>query len=370
VNIPTSNPDEKFPFVIYYTKGLGDVVLGEVTSITPDAVIIDQEERFARIKLTAAEVATIERGVRTIDDLRLLVAGPQAVADREGFEALCVMAAQRATDLLDPVRRRLEEPWSVTVSSRNPVWRRSPAWDPGVAVAAHLHGADVGGSQRMPVDLRLQADGPVMHMALNLWDRPLGKRREEGAPVRLGALRPTVAAAMVRIAVEGLDDEVLRKGVYDPFCGTGTIVAEAARLNIPVFASDIDPEAVSMTRLRLEELGKKLPAEAGNNTDDLLLRVFTHDVLRGLTSRTNAPVIVSNLPWGKQVKLDRRTELFDVVAAIVARAVSQGGSCALLTTHEDQLVARIRRHGKAIKTTSRRIGLLGQTPAIVTARMK
>lgn len=88
---------------------------------------------------------------------------------------------------------------------------------------------------------------------------------------------------------------------------------------------------------------------------------------RGLPPRVTALVIVSNLPWGKQAKVKRRTELFDAAAQMVARTTAHGGSAALLTTHEDQLIARLRRRAKKARVEARRIGLLGQTPAIVTA---
>lgn len=67
---------------------------------------------------------------------------------------------------------------------------------------------------------------------------------------------------------------------------------------------------VALTRARLDE--------------DLLHHVFRHDVLRGVPARVTASVVVANLPWGKQIKIDRRGELFDATAAIVARAVGSG----------------------------------------------
>jgi hypothetical protein len=81
-----------------------------------------------------------------------------------------------------------------------------------------------------------------------------------------------------------------------------------------------------------------------------------------------AGIVCGNLPWGKQVKVERRGDLFDQVVAIVAGPLDRGGCCALLTTHEDQLAASIRRRIKDVRISSRRIGLLGQTPGIVVAR--
>jgi tRNA G10 N-methylase Trm11 len=153
--------------------------------------------------------------------------------------------------------------------------------------------------------------------------------------------------------------------VYDPFCGTGTIVAEAAHLGLPVFASDVDEEAVLATRQRLAGRGR---AGAGDPAGGLAHRVFRHDVLRGEPARVTARVVAANLPWGKQVKVERRGDLFDATVAFAARALAGGGGCALLSTHEDQLAARLRKRAPGAQIATRRIGLLGQTPGIVTAR--
>ena len=72
------------------------------------------------------------------------------------------------------------------------------------------------------------------------------------------------------------------------------------------------------------------------------------------------------MPWGKQVKVDGRLALSDAVALLAGRLLADGGAAVLLTTYEEPLAARLRRQG--LEVSSRRIGLLGQTPAIVLAR--
>jgi len=80
-----------------------------------------------------------------------------------------------------------------------------------------------------------------------------------------------VAAALVRLAISGAGPEVLGRGVYDPFCGTGTIAAEAVHLGLPVFASDIDERAAELTRQRLA--GERAGSAPGA-ADVLRHRVF------------------------------------------------------------------------------------------------
>jgi hypothetical protein len=352
--------------VLYFTKGLGDVVAAESAGIAPAIAVLGEDDRFLVAAMTAAEAAALGERARTIDDVRLLVAGPERITSEDGFAALCASAAARVRNILASGQGDWSGPWSVTLSARNPGWRDSPGWDPAPVLATHFPGADLGAAQRSPVDLRVQADAEMIHIALNLWSRPIGKR--DGGPARPGALRPTVAAALVRLAIRDTDPAVTRLGVYDPFCGTGTVVAEAAHLGLPVFASDIDEHAVELARRRLagQSLAGQQAAAAPAAAGVLRHRVFAHDVRRGPPPRVSARIMVGNMPWGKQVKVDGRLALFDATTLLARHLLRDGGTVALLTTHEDALIARLRRQRLAV--SSRRIGLLGQTPAIVVAR--
>ncbi|HEY1642060.1 MAG TPA: hypothetical protein VGG35_15315 [Streptosporangiaceae bacterium] len=346
-------------FVVYFTKGLADVVTGELARLVPGLAVTGTAERFAIISAGPAELGRLLAGGRTFDDLRLLAAGPAAVPDQASFAELCAQAAAATGAYLadrDP-QRAGQPPWSVTVSARQPPWRAA-GWDPAPVIAARLGGADLRGTERRDVDLRIQADGELMHISASLTARPHGKR--ESGPARPGALRPSVAAALVRLAVHAAAPEATRHGLYDPCCGTGTLAAEAARLALPVYASDIDPEAVTLTAARLARL-------AGTAAPPRPPRVFRHDVLRPVPRDIRAAIVASNLPWGKQIQLPREGELFDAIATLVAPRLADGGACALLTTSGDRLAARIRRRVPDAQISTRRIGLLGQTPAIVVA---
>jgi SAM-dependent methyltransferase len=358
-SVPPGGPAGGQGYVVYFTKGLADVVTGELTALVPGLEITATAERFAIIVAGPPEVRRLLARGRTIDDLRLLAAGPEPVPDADSFAGLCTRAAAATRAYLadhDP-QRAGHEPWSVTVSARQPPWRAG-GWDPAPVIAARLGGADLHGTERRDVDLRIQADGELMHIAASPAARPPGKR--ESGPARPGALRPSVAAALVRLALHAAVPDASRHGLYDPCCGTGTVAAEAARLALPVYASDIDPEAVTLTAARLARL-------AGTAPPPRPPRVFRHDVLRPVPRDIRAAIVASNLPWGKQIRLPREGELFDAIATLVAPRLAAGGGCALLTTSGDRLAARIRRRAPDARISIRRIGLLGQTPAIVIA---
>jgi hypothetical protein len=345
-----SAPEETVTAVVYATKGLVEVAAAELAELVPDAVVAARTDRFLLVRLTPPDLAELGARARTVDDLRLLVAGPAPVATEDDLRRLGAAAADAVIGVLAPP----DAPWSVTLAARNPPWRRRPRWDPAPVLAATLNGADPTATVRRPVDLRLQVDGDEAHLSVSLWDRPLGKPAE-GGPAWRGALRPTVAAALVRTALAACGPKAPATGVYDPFCGSGTIVAEAVRAGAAVFASDREEAAVTLTRDRLAAL----------DVPDTDHRVFVRDVLRGPDQRVSARIVVGNLPWGGQQRVDGRIALFDAVAHLVAQRVGPDGAAVLLTTEEEALVARLRRHGLGV--TARRIGLLGQTPAVVTA---
>lgn len=349
--------------VLYFTKGLDDVVEAEVRERAPHGKL-QLEERFAIVDAgqDPCSRAGLEE-LRTVDDMRTLVAGPAEITDEQAFAELCEKAAGQTVRQLesgDP-RDPDAEPWSVTISARRPLWKRKQAWTPAPIVTEHLHGADVAGTRRQLIDLRIQADNDMMHVSLN---RPTPLRAaEQAGPARPGALRRTVAAALVQIALRGIDSEISQRGLYDPFAGTGTIVAEAALLGLPVFASDIDPEAVALCRQRLADV----PPTRRVDPDELLHRVFVHDVHDGMPSRVTAPLIVTNMPWGKQVRIERLLGLLDALAALAVQALDRGGAFVLLTANEQQFTARLRRQRADAHVRTRRIGLLGHTPTIVHA---
>lgn len=345
---------DRASYVVYVTKGLADIAEAELLEIAPQARVRSRDERFLILESSVKEIELVGTTSRLADDIRLLVSGPRQVASASELAEACEEAEQQVRALVPDAGTD----WSVTLSARAPYWRKRPSWEPGPVIAQHLHGATPEATERRETDLRIQADGKDLHIAVNLWPQPVGKIEQGGKPGRPGALRRPVAAALVRVALDGLEPDIRARGVYDPFCGTGSLVAEAARAGLPVFASDIDAQAAEITRDRLASV-------SGRQPDWLLQRVFVRDVQSHLDPRVTARVIVGNLPWGKQVKVDGRLALFDWTARLVAQAIGANGRAALLTTHEEQLLPRLRRNG--LPAASRRIGLLGQTPAIVVA---
>jgi len=138
---------------------------------------------------------------------------------------------------------------------------------------------------------------------------------------RRGALRPTVAAAMVSLA--GSPEGVL----LDPCCGSGTIVQEADRRGFHVRGMDIDVDAVEIAR---------------KNTN---ARIEVGDARSLDVADEELAACVSNLPFGRQFAVQGDADRWlSAVLAEMARVTRPGGRVVVLVPHiKRELVdARLR----------------------------
>ena len=134
-------------------------------------------------------------------------------------------------------------------------------------------------------------------------------RQHDGRPVeREGALRPTVASAMVRLAGEPA------RPLLDPCCGSGTILAEALALGWAARGMDIDRAAVDTAR-------KNVPGAEVRVGDARSLDV----------ADAGAGVCVSNLPFGQRYAVQGEMDAWlRTVLRELARVTRPGGRVVLL----------------------------------------
>jgi 23S rRNA G2445 N2-methylase RlmL len=134
-------------------------------------------------------------------------------------------------------------------------------------------------------------------------------RQHGGRPIeRPGALRPTVAAAMVQQAgpPAGL--------LLDPCCGTGTILAEALRAGWAAEGTDIDPAAIQVATRHAAGADVRLG-----------------DARELLVADDSVDACVSNLPFGRQYQVPGPWQ--DWIATVLAemsRVMRAGGPVVLL----------------------------------------
>jgi len=194
------------------------------------------------------------------------------------------------------------------------------------------------------ISLRLFIEHEMVLAGLRLGASPLHRRAYKVAQ-RPGSLKPSVAAAMLWSV-----REVEGPGL-DPCCGVCTIPIEGALMGRRMLGGDLDAQSLAAARAN----GVQVVGRVG---------WLCWDAGRLPIPSASAGVVVSNLPWGRQVQVDRDLErLYGALGREIARVLAPGGRAMLLTTFPEWLGTR----GMTV-LSQREISLYGQRPQIVALR--
>ncbi len=211
------------------------------------------------------------------------------------------------------------------------------------------------------VEFWLTINGPTAICGLRLSDRTM-RHREYKLEHFPASLRPTMAAAMVRLA-----DLKPNLAVLDPMCGAGTILAEAwlfARQHdrphtpwhLTLQGGDIDPHHLRAAKANLHSLV------------DLPLR--TWDARRLPLEDASVDRVVSNFPFGKQLSSPEEIgPLYRAVAPELDRVLRPKGRAVLLVAEAAALKDALR----ATPWKQERflpVRVLGQRAAILVYRKR
>lgn len=206
------------------------------------------------------------------------------------------------------------------------------------------------------LEIWLTIRGKTAVCGVRLSDRTMRHRTYKEEHV-LASLRPTVAAAMVRLAGVGPGMTVL-----DPMCGAGTILAETIEVakrrrgeRVRVIGGDLDPNAVFVTSQNLDGIG---PAD-----------LVRWDARRLPLPAASVDRVVCNPPFGKQLASeDEIGPLYAAAAAEWDRVLRPGGRAVLLVSDIDALRGPLALH-RWRPTRQLRVRVLGQ-PAVLSVWQK
>jgi tRNA (guanine6-N2)-methyltransferase len=205
------------------------------------------------------------------------------------------------------------------------------------------------------VEIWLTIRGATAVCGLRLSDRTM-RHRTYKVEHLTASLRPTLAAAMVRLAGAGPDEVVL-----DPMCGAGTILAEQIELarrrqlrTVRVWGGDIDPAAMRATAANLRRLGPALLAR--------------WDATRLPLPANSVDRVVSNPPFGVQLGRPEDIEpLYRRTVPEYDRVLRSGGRAVLLVSDPGLLKEAVRAVGwRAARQL--RVRVLGQPAALTVWR--
>ncbi|MBI5414461.1 hypothetical protein HZA38_03010 [Candidatus Peregrinibacteria bacterium] len=127
-------------------------------------------------------------------------------------------------------------------------------------------------------------NGYILGETLAAQDVELFARRDFGKPVRdmnVGMLPPKLALMMVNFSRKA--NGSLPSSIWDPFCGTGSILIEAEKIGITTFGSDISVEMVKASQKNMRFFFPKYDTSS----------VFEHDVMQKLSKKIHVEAIVS-----------------------------------------------------------------------------
>jgi tRNA (guanine6-N2)-methyltransferase len=210
------------------------------------------------------------------------------------------------------------------------------------------------------VEFWLTIHGATAVCGLRLSDRTM-RHRTYKLEHRPASLRPTVAAAMIRLAEIAPDHIVL-----DPMCGVGTLLAErlaiaqqrgrlSAGTPVPVWGGDIDFNAVRAAAINLRRLGSAL--------------LTRWDATRLPLASAAVDRLVSNPPFGKQLSSpDAVVPLYHAMLREYDRVLRPGGLAVFITS----AAAVLRSAARAVGWKRQRqlaLSMLGQ-PAVITVWRK
>jgi len=175
-----------------------------------------------------------------------------------------------------------------------------------------------GDSLSHDIAIRLDIDGDVCGVYTQLTS---SRMRFRGDALRSvpGGIRPPLAHCLVRLS-EPRNDDIF----YDPFCGAGTIPFErSAYKSKQIFASDIDPDIISIARQNLSNAAIIFQSDATNT------KMKPHSVSK----------VVTNMPWGKQVAVENINALYRGFLCELKRILTPNGKAVVLTDQTSTIEA-------------------------------
>ncbi|HXM55529.1 MAG TPA: methyltransferase domain-containing protein [Candidatus Dormibacteraeota bacterium] len=297
--------------VVPFTAGPAEPV---VTSLAEDVFVeLGTGDPAAPLPRLAGQLWSARR----YDEALPAAAGLGRLGPRPGFRVVARLRSERGflrTELRDELTRA--------------VLRERPRWRP---------------ADPAPVELwALHTRPRRIRLGLRLSDRRM--RQRDGREVeRPGALRPVVAAAMLRLA------SPIRGAVLDPCCGTGTIVAESLATGGRAIGADLDAAALAAARVNLPPGTPLLRADAA--------------ALPLPAASTGS--VVTNLPFGRRHALPADPAPWLRAAfAEFERVVVRGGAIVLLQPRSPAFQAAVLRPRASLLRSRHPIELLGQRTTI------
>ncbi len=322
-------------FALLTFAGLGGVALQELVVCSSRQSNVERLPNydFVRCVLESTDVAKLP-ALRTVEDVFWLMGAPQRVSTRRDLSKLDTLVSSSVILKGLELRNRLFRPKKPGRPSFNCFVkqdrdRRVRRKDIARRVNAAIWAAFPKWTHSDPATIELWAFyiDERLHLGFRLSDERM-RYRAQVPVLREGALRPTIAAALIRTATPRRDEFVL-----DPMCGTGTILSEGVvqEMGASFAGGDNDKEAVELTTRRLR--GHGVCVQRWNATNLPL-------------GASSIDCIVCNLPFGRQYSTRANNRgLYPALIQNWTSRLKPDGRMVLLTADSRALESALRQHG-------------------------
>lgn len=335
-------------FIAYTVKGLEDIAADEIRRLIANVQILESAPK--RLIFETTDIARL-RELRTVDDIGLLLGQAKVTSLDEVADFINTLDLPVNRRIIEQIRPNLTDTFSITTTLAG---TRGYTVDDVIGVVGkaieHKTKWQFTATDRSNFDIRIFIDRKELYCSVRLLANGLHERAYK-THSRQGSLRATIAAAMVDVATQG--EQSLK--IVDNFCGSGTILAEALTARNTVYGGDIEQESVEFTCQNLSNLRYDKPSQ-----------ISQLDATKTKWPSNSFDCAISNLPWGKQIEIERITDLYRNTLQEYARILKPAGSLCLLVGSKPELLikhAKLTFPNATIKTW--RLGYLGQTPTII-----
>jgi 23S rRNA G2445 N2-methylase RlmL len=158
-----------------------------------------------------------------------------------------------------------------------------------------------------------------------------------------GGIRHSAAHCLVRLSFPQNTDIF-----YDPFCGAGTIPFERSFYKgKKIFASDYDTGVLEKARANLGQSAIIFEADAANTK----------------MKECGVSKVVTNMPWGKQVKVSALEQLYSDFMRELKRILAPNGIAVILTDQTENIKNSCNVHGLSCRSLAK-LSLHGLHPEV------
>lgn len=337
-------------YIAFVTKGLEEISKEELLAIEGVKIIsVDQKV----IRFSYEGDITIFNNLITVDDIGIYIADTN-------IRYLSNLTLENETEKIKSLIpfiskfRNVDKTFSITLSKyKNSEIKEEEIKNNLSKYFTNVLGFDYQPLNHTNLDIRINVNQENCVISLKLFPESLYSR-PYGHESKLGAIKSTIAGCIIYKLAQGKD----HPKVIDTFCGSGTILCEALTRGMQVYGSDIDPEAIDITKRNLKMIS--------NNTHELKVENASR------TSWKNSffDIAISNFPWNKQIKVNQMYKLIDSAIKEYARVLKPSASIGIISTKPQIVIKRLKKSFNVVHLDEYKIGYLGQTPTIILADVK